>query len=89
MSDRAAIEAAILAAVAARGPGRSVCPSEVARALAGPDERVWRLLMHPVREAAKALQGAGRISILRKGKPVTGEGVRGVVRLSLPREGEG
>lgn len=71
----------ILRRTAAAGPGKSICPSEVARALAGNDEAVWRQLMTPVRQAAIALCRDGAIEILRKGKPVPPEEVRGVIRL--------
>jgi hypothetical protein len=78
------IEAAILAAVAERGAGKSICPSEVARAVtpAGED---WRGAMHEVREAARNLARAGRIAILRKGRPVDPNTFKGVIRLSLPQ----
>lgn len=89
MTDRATLEAAIMKALADRGPEKSICPSEVARSLAGPDEKAWRLLMHPLREAAKSMARAGRISILRKGRAIAPEEMRGVIRLALPREGEG
>jgi hypothetical protein len=78
------IEAAILAAVAARGAGKSICPSEVARAITPPGED-WRQAMQPVREAARRLARAGRIAILRKGRAVDPDGFKGVIRLSLPR----
>jgi len=74
---------AILAQVAARGADKSICPSEVARALAGGDDNAWRPLMASVRSMAIALQREGRIEILRKGKPVTPEEVRGVIRLRV------
>ncbi|KAA2212316.1 DUF3253 domain-containing protein [Teichococcus oryzae] len=73
------LAAEILRQTAKSGPGKSICPSEVARALA-PEEH-WRSLMTPVRDAALALQRDGRIEILRKGKPVPPEAVRGVIRL--------
>jgi hypothetical protein len=79
-----AIEAAILHAVAARGIGRSICPSEVARAIT-PAGQDWRHGMHPVREAARRLARAGRIAILRKGRPVDPDDFKGVIRLSLPQ----
>ena len=71
----------ILRQTAERGPQRSICPSEVARALAGGDDGPWRPLMTPVRRAAAGLARDGRIEILRKGKPVDPEAMRGVVRL--------
>ncbi len=80
-ADAAAIRAEILRQTSARGPGSSICPSEVARALAGGDDGPWRPLMGPVRRAAADLARAGRVEILRKGKPVPPEAMRGVIRL--------
>lgn len=73
------LTAEILRQTAERGPEKSICPSEVAKALA-PGES-WRSLMTPIRDAALALAREGRIEILRKGKPVPPEEVRGVIRL--------
>jgi hypothetical protein len=78
---REAIAEATLRLVAARGAGKSICPSEVARDLA-PD--AWRPLLGVVREVAAALAAEGRITILRKGRPVPPAELRGVVRLALP-----
>ena len=73
------IQDAIVRLATERGPGKSICPSEVARSL-DPD---WRKLMTAVRRAAITLAGAGRIDILRKGKPTPLDQVRGVIRLRL------
>ena len=75
-----AIEALILAHVTARGCDKSICPSEVARAM-GPD---WRTKLTAVRRAAIRLALDGQIQILRKGHPVDPVEVRGVIRLRLP-----
>ena len=75
----AAIEATLLALVAERGPAKSICPSEVARALR-PD---WQSLLTEVRRVAARLAAAGRIDILRKGQRVEPQGVKGVIRLRL------
>jgi len=84
--DHATLEATLLRLCAERGAGKSICPSDAARALAGNDEKAWRRLMHPIREVALALAQAGRIVVLRKGRPVPpGETVRGVIRLAAPR----
>ena len=69
-----------------RGAGKSICPSEVARALGGED---WHPLMTPVRNAAIGLARQGLLLILRKGKPVEPEGVKGVIRLAVPGAGSG
>lgn len=79
MTDRALIAAEIIRQTEARGAEHSICPSEVARAL-DPD---WRRLMAPVRRAAAELADAGRIHILRKGKPIPPHEMRGVIRLRL------
>jgi len=71
------IEAQILVMTSERGPDKSICPSEVARAL-DPD---WRGMLTQVRQAATRLAQAGRIEILRKGKPVDPGAFKGVIRL--------
>lgn len=81
-----ATEAAIISATAARGPDKSICPSEVARAIAAPGED-FRHHMHAVREAAKRLARAGRMEILRKGKPQDPDDFRGVIRLRIKETG--
>jgi hypothetical protein len=87
VTDRAAIAAEILRQAEARGAAKSLCPSEVARALA-PGEDAWRRLMTPVRDAALDLARQGRIQVLRKGKPVDpAEPVRGVIRLRIAEDG--
>jgi hypothetical protein len=81
----ATITEEIMRQVEARGPGKSICPSEVAQALA-PD--AWRGLLTLVRQAAAALATEGQIDILRKGKPVAPEDMRGVIRLAAIRQKE-
>ena len=71
------IEATILALTAQRGSAKSICPSEVARALR-PD---WQPLLGEVRRAACRLAAAGQIDILRKGHVVAPAEVKGVIRL--------
>jgi len=71
----------ILLLVEERGLGRTICPSEVARATR-PDD--WRPLLKKVRQAAILLADEGQISIYRKGKPIPTDQVRGVIRLGLP-----
>jgi hypothetical protein len=87
-ASREAIEATILALLAERGPGKTICPSEAARALGGPHPDKWGRLMQPVRRVATRLAHRGELSILRKGRVVDPDGFKGVYRLSLPRPAE-
>ncbi|WP_267421120.1 DUF3253 domain-containing protein [Methylobacterium sp. GC_Met_2] len=87
--DDTAIETTILDLVAARGAGKTICPSEVARALGGPHPDGWGPLMQPVRRVAVRLAHAGRVAILRKGKPVDPDDFRGIYRLALPAGASG
>ncbi|SER28545.1 DUF3253 domain-containing protein [Lentzea albida] len=54
------LERAILDLVEARGPGRSICPSEAARAVG---DEGWRDLMEPAREVARELAAQGRVVV--------------------------
>ncbi len=85
------IAATILRLVAERGADKTICPSEVARALDGPGspQDGWRRFMQPVRRAAVRLAEAGEVAILRKGKPVADPGAfKGIYRLGVPRRGK-
>lgn len=83
MNTTADIEAEILRQTALRGAEKSICPSEVARALS-PE---WQGLLGTVRGVAVRLAEAGRIDILRKGRPIEPAAMRGVIRLRIrPRE---
>jgi hypothetical protein len=79
------LRAEIIRQTRARGPAKSICPSEVARALA-PD--AWRPLMGKVRAAAATLHADGAVQILRKGRPIAPEAMHGVIRLRQPPEEE-
>ncbi len=81
--DAERIEKAIIELCLERGQGKTICPSEAARRVAG-EGGDWRSMMTPVRQAAVRLAGQGQISIYRKGKPVAPEEMRGVIRLGLP-----
>lgn len=78
--DAARIAAALLARAAARGPGKTFCPSEVARALAAD----WRPWMPAVRQVAGELVDAGRLRATQKGRAVDPRTARGPIRLGLP-----
>jgi len=74
-------EMAILNLLNERGSGKTICPSEAARAVHGNNEKVWRRAMEAVRCAARRLARQGKIQILRKGSPIDPDAVRGVIRL--------
>jgi Protein of unknown function (DUF3253) len=82
---RAQAEAAIVDLLERRDAGKTICPSEAARALAGDED--FRLLMGLVRDAARALVAARRIEATQSGKPVDLDAARGPIRLrALPRD---
>ncbi|MEN9500096.1 MAG: hypothetical protein RIS83_1915, partial [Pseudomonadota bacterium] len=63
---------------AERGPAKSLCPTDVARAVSAEE---WRPLLGAVRKVAADLARQGKIEILRKGKPINPDDMRGVIRL--------
>ncbi|MEM9838149.1 MAG: DUF3253 domain-containing protein [Pseudomonadota bacterium] len=69
---------AILDVLNERDLGKSICPSEAARRLAGDGE--WRPLMSTIRQAGRELAAEGLIEVTKKGKPVDPETVKGVIR---------
>jgi len=86
-ADANAIEETMLRLATERGGSKTICPSEVARALGGPHPDGWGPLMQPVRRVAVRLAHEGRIAILRKGRPVDPDDFRGIYRLALPEGG--
>jgi hypothetical protein len=86
MSDTNTIEETLLALAAERGPDKTFCPSEAARAIGGPHPDGWGPLMQPVRRVAVRLALDGRLQILRKGKPVDPLDFKGVYRLAARDE---
>jgi hypothetical protein len=80
------LEATMLALVTEREVGRNLDPTDVARAVGGDRPEGWGPLMQPVRQAAVRLMKAGRIVILRKGRPVDPDDFKGIYRLTLPPE---
>lgn len=74
--DDRAIRAALLDLAIRRGRGKSLCPSEVARALAAD----WRPLMPEVRRVAA---GMSEVEAVQKGLPVDPQAAKGPIRLRL------
>ena len=68
---------AIVALLAQRRPGATICPSEAARLLGGGASGDWRPLMPRVRRAGRLLAAAGLIEVRQGGvrcDPVTARG---------------
>ena len=77
------ITTCILDLATERGPDKTICPSEAARALVGPDPEIWGRLMPRIRRSAIGLMKEGRIVIRRKGRPVDPDDFRGIYRISI------
>ena len=80
--DRQQIEAVIVALLSAREPGKTICPSDAARALAGDDD--FRLLMPRVRAAAASMVAREALEVTQSGRVVDLASARGAIRLRLP-----
>lgn len=85
-TDRA-LEAAIEDLLSQRSGGATICPSEAARAVAGPDadDDAWRDLMEPARRAARRLVAAGEVEITQGGRVVDPSTARGAIRIRRAR----
>lgn len=81
-NDRA-LEAAILDLLKQRARGATLCPSEAARVVFGPDSDDWKAAMEPTREAARRLAAQGRLVITQQDKVVDPSRARGPIRLRL------
>ncbi|MDP1632925.1 MAG: DUF3253 domain-containing protein [Caulobacter sp.] len=75
------IEDAILALLTAMPAGKSIDPSDVARAIQ--PER-WQRALPQVRATAVGMAREGRLVITRHGKPANPDLFKGVYRLRLP-----
>lgn len=75
------IESAIFDHLNRLAPGKSIEPSDVAKALQ--PER-WQRMLPKVRAVAVGLARDGRLVITKKGKPVDPDAFKGVIRLKLP-----
>lgn len=80
-----ALEDAIRALLDQRGHGRTICPSEAARSVAGDDQDDWRPLMEPARRAARRLVAAGEVDITQRGRVVDPSTATGPIRIRIRR----
>ena len=65
----------------ARADGKTICPSEAARALGGKE---WRDLMPAAREAAARMADRGEVVVMQKGVEVGARTARGPIRIGRP-----
>lgn len=73
------LHAAILDLARERGPAKTICPSDAARALGGDD---WRDLMDDARNIARDLARSGDVEISQKGKVLDPDATwRGPIRI--------
>ncbi|HEX5926172.1 MAG TPA: DUF3253 domain-containing protein [Baekduia sp.] len=79
--DHDAARRAILDLLDRRGDGKTICPSEAARALADGDE--FHQHMDLVRDVAWGLAAEGVIEVTQRGEPVARDAARGPIRLRL------
>ena len=84
----------ILQLTEAVGRSSSISPEDAAHAVAkavgqDADPDAWHRYLSAVRRAAIRMAMDGQIEILRKGKPVPPEGVKGVIRLRIAAVAEG
>ena len=70
----------IFALLAIRSSASTICPSEVARALAH-DEAGWRALMPRVREITAHLAAEGRVKVTSHGEPIDPLAAHGPIRI--------
>lgn len=74
------IEAAVRALLRSRQPGRTICPSDVARIVGG---ATWRTLLPVVRDRAVWMTARGELEILRRGRRAKTNPTEGVLRYRL------
>ena len=78
-SVRDRLEAAVLALASHRGPEKTICPSDAARAVGGEE---WRSRMDAARDVARSLAREGHIAVVQKGERLDpDEEWRGPIRL--------
>jgi hypothetical protein len=77
----ARIEETIRGLLEARDPGKTICPSDAARAI---DDDGFRALMDPVRRVARDMVARGELEVTQSGRVVDIDTARGAIRLRLP-----
>lgn len=80
MVDSNKVQNTILQMATDRGTDKTICPSEVARALFGEQ---WRKHMDEVRAEAVELYKAGKVLMTQKGELVDPDHIKGPVRIRI------
>ncbi|MGN6299965.1 MAG: DUF3253 domain-containing protein [Angustibacter sp.] len=73
------LEVTILDLLDQRGAGKTICPSDAARAVGTDDS--WRDLMEPARRAARRLVASGQVVVTQSGHVVDPSTARGPIRI--------
>ena len=73
------LEGAIADLLDQRDEGKTICPSEAARAVGG---KAWRDLMPPAREAVARMADSGEVVVTQGGQPVDALSARGPIRIA-------
>jgi hypothetical protein len=76
-----ALEQSIRDLLAARARGKTICPSDAARAVGPTDDEGWRELMEPARRAARRMVAAGEVVVTQGGKVVDPSTAKGAIRI--------
>lgn len=63
-----------------RGTDKTICPSEVARAMFGDD---WRSEMQNIRDTAFSLAAENKVVITQKGETADPEKLKGPIRIRI------
>jgi hypothetical protein len=79
------IQDTIIALATRRGADKTICPSEVARALFSDN---WRTYMVEVRNAAVNLHQQGRVAIVQKGVRIDVNHIKGPIRIKIVTPGQ-
>ncbi len=79
-TDRA-LEETILDLLDKRARGKTICPSDAARAVGPAEDDGWRELMEPARRAARRLVADGTVEITQQGRVVDPSTAKGPIRI--------
>ena len=80
------VEETLLALLSQLRDKESISPNDVAKTL---DAENWQRELPKIRGVIIGLARQGRVDVLRKGKPVSPEGLKGVYRVRLAADAEG